>query len=498
MIAEIQFESGYPYVMFEDTVIGNGSLRLKKAFMGVRLKRLREERRLTQQALAGALGISLSYMNQIENNQRPLTVPVLLKLNAAFGTDVQLFSDNDEARLIGELRDALADPALGEAVALADVRELAGNMPALARAFISQSRRLKQATEEITAYAARLGDDRQSGMAALPSAPFEEVRDFFFANHNYIDELDRAAETVAQEMGMPLGRMADATARRLEDRHGLRLADLRDEDGAQRSFDAQTRTLRLSRRLRPGQQAFQMATQIAFLEHRGLIDRLAARGSFSNDEARSLARIGLANYFAGALVLPYAPFLQLAERLRYDIDLLGREFGMGFETICHRLSTLQRRDARGVPFFFIRVDRAGNISKRQSATDFHFSRVGGTCPLWNVYDAFSNPGMTLTQVAEMPDGRAYLWVARMVESARGGYGAPSKKFAIGLGCDLLHAERLVYSQGLFLNDPATRTLIGAGCKVCERPKCPQRAFPPLARTLVIDERRSSFAPYSTA
>ncbi len=468
--------------------------------MGVRLKRLREEHRLTQQSLADALGISLSYLNQIENNQRPLTVQVLLKLNAAFGTDVQLFSDNDEARLIGELRDVLTDPALGEPIALADIRELAGNMPALARAFISQSRRLKQASEEIAAYASRLGDDRQGSHPALPSAPFEEVRDFFFANRNHIDELDRAAERVAQEMGMPLGRMADATARRLEDRHGLRISDLRDEDGvaAQRRFDAPTRTMRLSRRLLPGQQAFQMATQIAFLEQRDLIDRLAAGASFSNDEARALARIGLANYFAGALVLPYAPFLQLAERLRYDIDLLGREFGVGFETICHRLSTLQRREARGVPFFFIRVDRAGNISKRQSATDFHFSRIGGTCPLWNVYDAFSNPGKTLTQVAEMPDGRAYLWVARMVESSRGGHGAPSKRFAIGLGCDLLHAERLVYSQGLSLNDPATRTLIGAGCKVCERPSCPQRAFPPLARTLVIDERRSSFAPYSAA
>ncbi len=468
--------------------------------MGVRLRRLREERSLTQQALADALGISLSYLNQIENNQRPLTVPVLLKLNAAFGTDVQLFSDNDEARLIGELREALADPALTEPVALAELKELALNMPALARAFISQGRRLKQASEEISAYAARLGDDRQGRLPPLPSAPFEEVRDFFYANHNHIDELDRAAETVAQEMGLPLGRMSEATARRLETIHGLRLADLRDDErvDVQRAYDAQTRTLRLSRRLRPGQQAFQMATQIAFLEYGDLIGRIAARGAFSNDEARALARIGLANYFAGALVLPYAPFLQLAERLRYDIDLLGREFGVGFETVCHRLSTLQRAGARGVPFFFVRVDRAGNISKRQSATDFHFSRVGGTCPLWNVYDAFSNPGKTLTQVAEMPDGRAYLWIARMVESSRGGYGAPSKRFSIGLGCDLLHAPRLVYAQGLSMNDPAARTLIGAGCKVCERPRCPQRAFPPLAKTLVIDDRSSSFAPYSAA
>ena len=466
--------------------------------MGVRLKRLREERRLTQQALADALGISLSYLNQIENNQRPLTVPVLLKLNAAFGTDVQLFSDNDEARLIGELREALSDPAFGEAIALADIKELAGNMPALARAFISQGRRLKQAAEEISAYAARLGDDRTGKPAAVPSTPFEEVRDFFYANRNYVDGLDRAAEVVAQELGIPLGRMAQALVGRLETKHGVRLADLREDDGAgaQRKYDPETRTLRLSRRLKPGQQAFQMATQLAFLEQHGQIGDLVARWSFSGEEARSLARIGLANYFAGALVLPYAPFLHVAERLRYDIDLLGRDFGVGFETVCHRLSTLQRPQARGVPFFLIRVDRAGNISKRQSATDFHFSRVGGTCPLWNVYDAFSNPGKTLTQVAEMPDGRAYLWIARMVESSRGGYGAPTKRFAIGLGCDLLHADRLIYSQGLALNDPATRTLIGAGCKVCERAGCPQRAFPPLAKTLVIDDRSSTFAPYS--
>lgn len=472
---------------------------MKKAFMGVRLKRLREERKLTQQALADALGISLSYLNQIENNQRPLTVPVLLKLNAAFGMDVQLFSDNDDARLIGELREALADPTVGENIALADLRELASNMPALARAFISQSRRLKQASEQAAAYAARVGDDRQGEGGSLPSTPFEEVRDFFFANRNYVDALDRAAETVAQELGMPIGRMASALAGRLEAKHGLRLADLEEDadSGVQRKYDPATRTLRLWRRLRAGQQAFQMATQLAFLEQRELMDALVADGAFSNEEARSLAHIGLANYFAGALVLPYTPFLQLAERLRYDIDLLGRDFGVGFETVCHRLSTLQRPEARGVPFFFVRVDRAGNISKRQSATDFHFSRVGGTCPLWNVYDAFSNPGQILTQVAEMPDGRAYLWIARMVENSRGGYRTPTKRFAIGLGCDLRHADRLVYSQGI-VQDPAARTLIGAGCKVCERSGCSQRAFPPITKTLVIDDRQSSFAPYSTA
>ena len=141
-------------------------------------------------------------------------------------------------------------------------------------------------------------------------------------------------------------------------------------------------------------------------------------------------------------------FLAAAEARRYDIELLGYEFGVGFETVCHRLSTLQRQGARGVPFFFIRVDRAGNISKRQSATDFHFSRVGGTCPLWNVYEAFASPGRILTQLARMPDERTYLWIARTVSHARGKYGAPTKTFAVALGCDVRHAERVVYSKGI--------------------------------------------------
>ena len=148
-----------------------------------------------------------------------------------------------------------------------------------------------------------------------------------------------------------------------------------------------------------------------------------------------------------------------------------------------------------MPFFFVRVDRAGNISKRQSATDFHFSRVGGTCPLWNVYEAFAQPGRILTQVAQMPDGRTYLWVARTVGSGNAGFGVPGKTFAVGLGCDIRHASRLVYSRGLDLNGPIAATPIGAGCKVCERPACPQRAFPPIGRAIAIDENRSTLAPY---
>lgn len=472
---------------------------MRKAFMGVRLKRLREERGLTQVALARALDLSASYLNQLEKNQRPLTVPILLKINAVFGVDVQLFSEDEEARLIADLRDVLADPALEEGIALTEIREIAANMPAVGRAIVAQHRRLRQTAERADALAARLG---VGGEASLPAQlmPFERVRDYFYAHHNYFGELDEAAEQVFETARLVVGDCAAGLRRYLGERLGVHVIIEAPADGlaSQRRFDEAARVLRLSSTLKPGQLAFEMATQLAYLELGALLDRLAGDAAAGSDETYRLARIGLANHFAGALLMPYRAFITAAEALRYDIELLSQRFGVGFETICHRLSTLQRPDARGVPFFFVRVDRAGNISKRQSATDFHFSRVGGSCPLWNVYEAFSMPGRILTQLARMPDGRTYLWIARTVSRGQGGYGAPSKTFAIGLGCDLSHAHRLVYAKGLDLKDQDAAVPIGAGCKVCERPNCPQRAFPAIGRRTAIDENERRFTPYPVA
>lgn len=474
---------------------------MKKTFMGVRLKRLREERGLTQIALARALELSPSYLNQIEQNQRPLTVPVLLKLNAVFGVDVQLFSEDDEARLITDLRELFGEQSGSDSVSLAEIRELAANMPTVAATLLRLARNQRATQEREEAWAARLGLDRSEVGRGKPM-PFEEVRDYFYARHNHIAEVDELAERLADSWLLRPGDAAEGLEKRLAHAHGIRVVLGHGPDGGsaagdiQRGFDPGQKVLALSPHLTSGQAAFQMATQLAFLEASPLIDALVDQAPLSGDEARRLGRIGLASYFAGALILPYRPFLEQAERLRYDIELLGRSFGVGFETTCHRLSTLQRPDARGVPFFFVRVDRAGNISKRQSATDFHFSRIGGTCPLWNVYEAFAQPGRIQTQLATMPDNRAYLWIARTVARGYGGFGAPSKTFSIGLGCDLRHAERLVYSQGLNLKAPEGFTPIGAGCKVCPRKNCPQRAFPQAGGTLSVDENHRGFAPYA--
>ncbi|GAA3523230.1 hypothetical protein GCM10022222_01500 [Amycolatopsis ultiminotia] len=343
--------------------------------------------------------------------------------------------------------------------------------------------------ENIAALVSEQGLDRGASQQ-----PHEEIRDWFYQRRNYVTELDEPAEKLAATLRLTPGDVRSGLATGLRERHGVQVGPA--PLGAdQHRYDPERKTLHLSPALRPGQVAFRLASELALLEAGDTIDRLVATGPFSGDTARRLARIGFANYYASALVLPYRVFLGAAERYRYDITRLSDHFGVGFETVCHRLSTLQRRGTRGVPFSFVRVDRAGNISKRQSATGFHFSRAGGSCPLWIVYEAFSSPGRILTQIAELPDGKKYFWLARTVTRTIGGHGDPGKTFAIALGCELRHARRLVYSDGLELGTNAAVTPIGIGCKVCERPACPQRAFPAIGKALRVDEHTSSLLPY---
>ncbi|SFP29574.1 hypothetical protein SAMN05421810_102170 [Amycolatopsis arida] len=468
---------------------------MDKTFAGARLRHLRESRRMSQADLARLLEISPSYLNQIEHNTRPLTVPVLLRITEAFGVDAEFFANNDTARLVADVREALLDEAVGVDVSSSEINELAGNLPTVAQALVKLHRRYRSAVEQTAA----LTTENGMGLHGSPAAPLphEEVRDFFYERENYVAELDERAERMASMIGLRRGEVRNRLRERLVEHYGVHVTSegIDETAGEQHRYEPDTKTLRLAPSLRIGQQAFRLASQIAVLEYDDLITELADSWAFSGPAARSLARVGLANYFAGALILPYRAFHSTAEGFRYDIERLCDHFGVGFETVCHRLSTLQRPKLRGVPFSFVRVDRAGNMSKRQSAAGFHFSRVGGACPLWNIYEAFTSPGKILTQVASLPDGKTYFWVARTVSRNIGGYGSPGKMFSVGLGCELRHARRLVYSTGLDLDDKAAATPIGMGCKVCERPACPQRAFPTIGKQLTVDENASTFVPY---
>lgn len=466
----------------------------RKIYAHAKLRRLRREHGMNQVDMARALAISTSYANQIEQSQRPLTASVLLRIAEVFGVDAEFFSDADEDRLATDLRAAVADEACGvPPLAPEEIAEAARDHPEVARALVALHRRYRDTVEQ----AAALGAPGTTDALLPPAEPHDEVRDFFYAHHNHFEPLDTEAERTAERLGLRPGKAADPLTALLAERHQVRVVQAAPERaGDARRFARETGLLFLSPWLSDGQRAFQLATQLALLEHGPLLDQLVAGATgLTSPESAALARIGLANYFAGALLMPYGAFLTVAEEVRYDIELLSARFGIGFETVCHRLSTLQRTGRRGVPFSFLRVDRAGNISKRQSATDFHFSRLGGTCPLWTVYGAFSSPGRILTQVAEMPDGKRYFWVARTI--IRGGFGhhAPRAEFAVALGCELRHAHRLVYSEGIALDDPRAATPIGLGCRICERRDCAQRARPPAGGRLAVDPDRRTYVPY---
>ncbi len=463
-----------------------------KTFAGARLRRLREEQGLTQVALARVLGLSTSYVNQLENDQRPITVAVLLTLTDRFDLPTHYFAPESDARLVSDLREVLADTSATPA----QVEELVARMPAVGQTLVNLHRRLHDTTADLEALHSRTNVDGST--PSQQPMPFEEVRDFFYDRKNYIGELDIAAENLFNEHRLRIGGLDGQLAELLAAKLGVTVAI---DDGqtldlnSKRLFAPESKTVYLARWLHPGQRAFQLATQIALLTQGRLITGIIAGDDQLSDDARGVARIGLANYFAGALLLPYLRFLDAAESVRYDIDQLARRFEVGFETICHRLSTLQRPSARGVPFIFVRTDSAGNISKRQSATAFHFSRVGGNCPLWVVHHAFTRPGQFLTQVAQMPDERTYFWIARTTTSEPSRYLGPGKTFAIGLGCDVAQAGKLIYSVGIDPNNAESIVPIGAGCKICDRPDCPQRAFPYLGRAVHVDPHSSTDLPY---
>ncbi|MEX7470422.1 acetate metabolism transcriptional regulator RamB [Mycobacterium adipatum] len=471
---------------------------MSKSYVGSRVRQLRRERGFSQAALAQMLDISPSYLNQIEHDVRPLTVAVLLRITEVFGVDATFFASQDDTRLVAELREVTLDRDLDIAVDPAELADIVSAHPAIARAMVSLHQRYRLTTTQLAAVSEGRFGASESGSGAI-TMPHEEVRDYFYQRQNYLHELDTAAEDLTIRMRMHRAELTRELSDRLTRVHGVRIVRRTDlGDPVLHRFDTATRTLEIGGHLASGQYVFKLAAELGYLEFGDLIDKLVDEGKFTSEESRTLAKLGLANYVAAATVLPYRQFHDVAENFRYDVERLSAFYAVSYETIAHRLSTLQRPSMRGVPLSFVRVDRAGNMSKRQSATGFHFSSSGGTCPLWNVYETFANPGKILVQIAQMPDGRDYMWVARTVERRPSRYGQPGKTFAIGLGCELRHAHRLVYSEGLDLSggpNATTATPIGAGCRVCERDNCPQRAFPALGKALDLDEHRSTVSPY---
>jgi len=461
----------------------------QKLYAGAKLRELRSRLGLTQRIFSDKLGVSLPYLNQMENNHRPVSAAVVLALAQEFGLDVTELTVGEGERLVSDMREALADPVFAKsAPPLADLRLAASNAPALARAFLDLHRAYRQSHERLASLDEALGRDD----AGLRASPWEEVRDFFHYCDNYVDAIDRAAEHFAT--GASPGKDVLITATEALRKRGL---DVQFSDtGPLRQFDPQARRLELSARAAAPTQRFQLLYQVALQTQNELLEATLDLARFTTPEARDIAKIGLANYFAGAALLPYRAFLEAAQKTRHDLERLADIFGASIEQVAHRLSTLQRPGAKGIPFFFVRVDQAGTITKRHSATRLQFARFGGACPLWNAHRAFETPGHFLRQLAETPDGVRYLCLSRDVSKPGGAFLAPVRRYAISLGCEITHAASLVYSDGLDLKGRFEP--IGISCRICERKDCHQRSVPPLERRLRVDPDRRGLLPYDIA
>ena len=469
----------------------------RKILAGPRLKRLRREHGLTQAGMAAALAVSPSYLNLMERNQRPLTVPVLARLTDAYGIDPREFMEEKADADVERLGQILADPLFRDnPVARAELRDAAEYAPSVIAAMQRLYAAFVAAREAGEARVLANGDpDRTESVVG--DSPIERVRAILQDNRNHFGELDDLAERFAADLALEGPEPFPVMAERLRARHGIRVRVMPVDVMGERLrwYDLHRRQLLISEIMDQPGRTFQAAYQLAISEHGAIVNAICARLDPRDDIARRLLRITLANYFAGAAMMPYARFLEAAEATGYDLEVLAARFGASFEQVAHRLTTLGRPTARGIPFFLVRVDIAGNVSKRFSAGRFPFGQAGGTCGLWNLHASFAEPGRLLTQVVELPDGGQWFSIARTVRRAINPHGTIAPRFAVALGCEIRYAPRLVYARRLDLAAPDA-TPIGVSCRLCERPACPQRAAPPALRTLDVDDALRNVTPFA--
>ncbi|MBL8742680.1 MAG: DUF2083 domain-containing protein [Myxococcales bacterium] len=468
------------------------------AILGGKIKALRKREALSQVDLAAKLGISPSYLNLIESNKRPVTAAVLLRLATTFKVDLASFVATSDAQLGADVAEVMHDPIFeGLGLSEQDARELVADKPGMGRALLTLYRAYVSEKQSAQALADRVGQDGAgAGSAGLPS---EEVSDFIQRNRNHFPALEAAAERVYREEEIDPDDIYAGLVRCIGKRHGVtvRLLRVADERKAMRRFDAERKVLSISEVLPPRSRRFQVAHQLGLLEaDSDLNEILKDAPELTSTEAHALARVALANYFAAAVVMPYEPFLEAARAERYDIELLGHRFGASFEQVCHRMTTLGRPGREGVPFHLMRIDIAGNISKRFSASGIRIARFSGACPRWNIHTSFMTPGLIRVQVSRMPDGAVFFCIARTLRSDRGGYNVPHTVQAIGMGCEVRRARELVYSDGVDLDHLESAVPVGVTCRTCEHLDCAQRAFAPLLYPLKIDENVRGVSFYS--
>lgn len=459
--------------------------------IGSKIRRLRRQRHVTQADLADFLGISASYLNLIEHNRRKTTVPLLFKLAGYFGIEPGELAQSDDARLVGDLMELFGDDLFADAdLTNQDIRDLAQSNPAIARAVMRLFDKYRDlATNGVPE---RINE---TGMEAPYHLATEAISDFLQENANHFPALEAAAERIGNDIDATSDSFSQGLRAWLQNVLGMewRIASL--PRGIARRVSDDGRALEISDILAPESALFSVAHQIGLVVAELEINEILDASTLPETDAPALARNVLASYFAASLIMPYQPFLKACQNYRYDVDRIARQFGASFEQVCHRMTTLQRPGALGVPMHLVRTDIAGNISKRFSLSGIQIPRHSGACPRWNVYSAFLQPGRINVQISQMPSGENFFCIAKSFERGAFRHNAPRRYFSIGVGCDIAHAKKLIYSDGIDLSNTTQIVPIGISCRICPRMECGQRAHPPANHRFQLEDGERSETLY---
>ena len=457
---------------------------MQKTFIGPHMRRLRLERGETQGQMAKALGISPSYVNLLENNERSVSVSVLLRMFEVYGVDWREIAEEDGTSQLADLRAVMQDPLFAEVKP--DLTQLRASMvhaPALVQAFLRLHSAYQAATDQLLS----VTEGEAPQIVATPEAA---VHNEFRKHRNHFRDLEEAAEGFWAGATVEPDETYVALKRRLREGVGVtvRLVRVEDLPGTLRQYDEARREILLSEALDHTNRIFQLVHMCGLLEQRALLDNLAARSGITDPRGVARLRVELANYFAAAVLMPYDAFLAEARATKYDLDHIATRFGVSFEQACHRATTLQREGAQGVPFFFMRIDKGGNVTKRFNATGFHLAEHGGACPRLDVHTSFRTPGRIVPQFVEMPDRSQFFVFARTVDRPTWMRHAQDNRLAVAMGCAIEHAAEIGYAEAFSVTG-ARMTPVGINCRICPRSGCDQRAYQAVVLSQPVDEKR---------
>ena len=470
--------------------------------IGSKIRKERRSRGLSQSELSKKLQISASYLNLLESGRRTITVPLLIKIGNELGISLKDLTIESNKRILSDVMDVLSNELFEDLdITNQDTTDFIGSNPNVAKALLTLNDSYKSLQEDMQNRFESM--DINSASIDKPSRlPVEIVSDFLQDNKNYFHTIELSSHALREKIGLDIGPNIGSGLKitnYLKKKHDVivNIVPADQEGKSVKNFDSKNKILNLSEMLTYASRNFHLAYQVAYLEGEDLINKIIEDNNIISEDVVPLLKISLLNYFSSAMMMPYESFITSAKKYKYDIEILMHHYACSFEQVTHRLTNLQRPKNEGVPFHFLKTDIAGNVSKRFSLSGIHIPRHGGSCPRWNVYLAFLNPGKIQPQLSRMPDGRVFFCIARAFEKGIERHGMPRSFVSIGLGCDIQYAKELVYSNGIDLSNKQLQTPIGVSCRICPRIECQQRAFPPIDKGLKLDITYRGTSPYVT-